>query len=184
MFKLKSKECNIACDDAHRADDACCLVAEFKKNCRKNGSNGSEDDKVHCGRIRNGINSAAAIEEIRNGKNCEVEKATANDVAHGDIVVFDFEKGEGGSGFRQGSCNAKEERTRNGFAKVESYAELIGDIGEDDAENNNADAYQSEAGEDLFSGKGNGFAVIIAFGSSAHFVHDPDGDNVEKDDEY
>ena len=184
LYKLlKSKECDIACDDTDGADDAGCFVAEFKKNSRKNRSNGSEDDEVHGGSIRNGINSAAAIEEIRNGKNGEVEKAASNDVADCDIIVFDFEEGECGSGFRKGGCYAEEESTGNGFSKVESYGKFIGDIGEDYAENNNADTNDSETGKDLFSGKGNGVAVIFAFGSSARFIHYPYGENVKKDDE-
>ncbi len=179
-MQSKRKERNIACDDSNRADNAGCLVAEFKHKTRKNGSNGCKDDKVHCGSIRNGINSAAAIEEIRNGKNGEVEKAGTDNVANRDIVVSDFEKSEGGSGFRKRGCNAEEKCACNGFSKVEADGKLIGYIGEDNAENNDSDTYNGESGEDLFSGKGYGFAVIFGFGSSAFFIHNPYSENIKE----
>lgn len=151
FLKSKGKECDIACDDADGENNAGYFVAEFKKCRSKNGCNGSKDDKVHCGSICNGINSASAIEKIRNGKNGKVEKAGTNDVADGNVIVSDFEKGEGGCGFRKGSCNTEEECARNGFAKVESYAQFIGDIGKDNTENNNADADNGKSGKNLFS---------------------------------
>ena len=67
--------------------------------------------------------------------------------------------------------------------KVKTNGKFIGDIGEDNAENNDSDAYEAESGKDLFSGKGYGFAVIFAFGSSAHFIHYPNSYNIEKDNE-